>query len=102
VRPRNHLGTGRGLQHLLRSTSFLRPERPATGRSLGEQKLFEFRKLARLGQKAQLKERYRAAPGRNRGPHGQAKAKRQEIEFINEELKGVRELWLSNSFQSRA
>jgi len=33
---------------------------------------------------------------------GQAKAKRQEIEFINEELKGVRELWAKQSFQSRA
>ena len=60
---------------------------------IGERKLFDFRKLARSGQKAQLKERIAQLQEEIQGTLGQAVAKRKEIEFINEELKGVRELW---------
>src|SRR5262245_20286316 len=59
----------------------------------GERKLFELRKLARLGQKAQLRERIAQLQEEIQGLLGQAAAKRREVEFINEELKGVRELW---------
>ena len=60
---------------------------------VGERKLFEFRKAARLGQKAQLRERIAQLQEEIQGLTGQTTAKRQEIDFINEELKGVRELW---------
>jgi membrane fusion protein, type I secretion system len=71
-----------------------RADNPDVARVIaGERKLFEFRKLARLGQKAQLKERIAQLQEEIGGLMGQATAKRREIEFINEELKGVRELW---------
>jgi membrane fusion protein, type I secretion system len=71
-----------------------RADNPDVARVIaGERKLFEFRKLARLGQKAQLKERIAQLQEEIQGLTGQATAKRREIEFIYEELKGVRELW---------
>src|SRR5262249_48556652 len=58
----------------------------------GERKLFELRRTARNGQKAQLKERVAQLGQEIRGLLGQANAKDKEIELINKELVGVREL----------
>ncbi len=58
-----------------------------------ERKLFEFRRIARLGQKSQLRERVAQLNEEIRGLVGQASAKEQEVELIHQELKGVRELW---------
>jgi HlyD family secretion protein len=62
----------------------------------GEQKLFELRKTARLGQKAQLRERIGQLQGEAQGLAGQANAKKREIELIDTELVGVRDLWKKN------
>jgi HlyD family secretion protein len=62
----------------------------------GERKLFEFRKTARQGQKAQLKERIAQLGEEIQGLSGQAGAKKREIELINRELDGVRDLWQKN------
>jgi HlyD family secretion protein len=71
-----------------------RADNPDVARVIaGERKLFELRKVARLGQKAQLKERIAQLQEEIQGLTGQATAKKQEIGFIFEELKGVRELW---------
>jgi len=59
----------------------------------GEQKLFELRKAARQGQKAQLEERIGQLQEEVTGLAGQSASKRKEIEFIHRELVGVRELW---------
>jgi HlyD family secretion protein len=59
----------------------------------GEQKLFELRRTARLGQKAQLKERIGQLEKEIEGLTEQARAKKGEVELIREELKGVRDLW---------
>jgi HlyD family secretion protein len=58
----------------------------------GEGKLFELRKAARQGQKAQLEERIGQLQEEITGLIGQSASKRKEIEFINRELVGVREL----------
>ena len=62
----------------------------------GERKLFELRRTARNGQKAQLRERVAQLREEIRGLLGQAKAKDKEIELINKELVGVRELRAKN------
>jgi len=59
----------------------------------GERKLFDFRSTARLGQKAQLTERIAQLREEIQGLTGQATAKAREIELINIELEGVRDLW---------
>jgi HlyD family secretion protein len=59
----------------------------------GERKLFDLRVVARRGQKAQLKERIGQLSEEIRGLTGQIESKRREIELINKELVGVRELW---------
>jgi len=61
-----------------------------------EQKLFELRKLGREGKKAQLKERISQLKEEIQGDIGQTTAKDQEIELINKELEGVRELRANN------
>src|SRR5215212_8614735 len=61
-----------------------------------ETRLFELRRTARQGQKAQLKERIAQLHEQIRGMVDQVSAKRREIELIGEELKGVRELWSKN------
>lgn len=61
-----------------------------------EARLFELRRTARQGQKAQLGERIAQLRQQTRGMADQATAKRREIELIGEELKGVRELWSKN------
>jgi HlyD family secretion protein len=68
-----------------------------TGRVVaGERKLFEFRRDAQRGQKAQLRERVAQLNDEVRGYTDQAAAKKREIEFIQTELEGVRDLWRKN------
>jgi HlyD family secretion protein len=62
----------------------------------GERKLFEFRREAQQGQKAQLRERVSQLNDEARGYTEQAAAKKKEIEFISVELEGVRDLWQKN------
>jgi membrane fusion protein, type I secretion system len=70
---------------------------PAVLRLLaGEGRFFELRRAARAGQKAQLKERILQIEEQMRGLDEQIVAKASEIELINQELKGVRELWRKN------
>src|SRR4051794_9431592 len=73
---------------------------PAVARVVaGEQKLFDIRKSARAGQKAQLKERIGQLQEQIRGTDEQVIAKNREIELIQQELQGVRELWRKNLIQ---
>src|SRR3954463_3507098 len=70
---------------------------PEIVRLLGEEtRLFELRRSARQGQKAQLKERIAQLHEQIHGMVDQVAAKRREIELIGQELKGVRELWSKN------
>jgi HlyD family secretion protein len=59
----------------------------------GERRLFELRRTARLGQKAQLGERAAQFEEEIKGLNGQAVAKEREIALIERELEGVRDLW---------
>ena len=59
----------------------------------GERRLFELRRDAQQGQKAQLRERIAQYQDEVRGFTEQAAAKKKEIEFIQKELEGVRDLW---------
>jgi HlyD family secretion protein len=59
---------------------------------IAEQKLFEIRRQARDGKKAQLRERIAQLKEEIQGYIGQTTAKEREIELINKELEGVREL----------
>ena len=59
----------------------------------GEAKLFELRRSSREGQKAQLAERIAQLNEEIEGVISQITAKEREIELINEELVGVRDLW---------
>jgi HlyD family secretion protein len=63
---------------------------------IGERKLFELRRDAQRGQKAQLRERIAQLTDEVRGYTDQAAAKTKEIEFIQKELEGVRDLWQKN------
>jgi len=58
-----------------------------------EQILFELRQKARAGQKSQLRERIAQLQDEIIGLTEQADAKKNEMDLIHEELKGVRELW---------
>ncbi|KMO31186.1 hemolysin secretion protein D [Methylobacterium variabile] len=62
----------------------------------GEIRLFELRREARTGQKAQLRERTGQLREEIQGLTGQVAAKKREIDLINRELEGVRELWRKN------
>jgi HlyD family secretion protein len=62
----------------------------------GEHKLFELRRAARIGQKAQLRQRIAQLEEEVGGLAAQAAAKEQEIMLIERELKGARELWSKN------
>jgi membrane fusion protein, type I secretion system len=64
-----------------------------------EQKLFELRCSARLGQKSQLKGRISQLDEEVRGYTALREAKAEEIELIQRELEGVRELWQKNLVQ---
>lgn len=59
----------------------------------GETRLFEFRRSARQGQKAQLQERIGQLDEEIAGLTGQAESKKRENELIQRELVGVRDLW---------
>ncbi len=61
-----------------------------------EQKLFDLRRQARSGQKAQLKERSAQLQNEINGYLGQTEAKQKEIGLIQRELEGVRGLWQKN------
>jgi len=65
----------------------------------GEQRLFELRRTARLGQTSQLRERVSQLQEQIRGTQDQIRAKKREIELITQELQGVRELWQKNLVQ---
>jgi HlyD family secretion protein len=70
---------------------------PEAGKVMaGETRLFELRLDARAGQKAQLKERTGQLREEIQGLTGQMTGKRREIELINRELEGVRDLWRKN------
>jgi HlyD family secretion protein len=62
----------------------------------GEQKVFELRRAARAGQKAQLRERTAQLREEIQGLTGQIAAKKRETELIGQELEGVRDLWRKN------
>jgi HlyD family secretion protein len=55
--------------------------------------LFDLRRQARGGQKAQLEERSAQLQEEIKGYLGQAEAKQKEVDFIHQELEGVRTLW---------
>lgn len=61
-----------------------------------ERKLFDLRRSARAGQKSQLRERINQANEEIVGFTSQKAAKDKEIDFINHELTGVRELYQKN------
>ena len=62
----------------------------------GEQRLFEIRRSARDGQKAQLREQVVQLDEHIQGNQEQIAGKAKEIEWIRLELKGIRELWDKN------
>jgi HlyD family secretion protein len=59
----------------------------------GETKLFDIRHESRSGQKAQLKQRIAELQQQIEGLSTQVIAKKREADLIEEELKGIRELW---------
>lgn len=65
----------------------------------GERKLFNLRLEARSGQKAQLRERTAQLKQQISGVSEQIQAKAEEIALIEEELKGVLDLWKKNLVQ---
>ena len=58
-----------------------------------ERRLFELRRKARVGQKEQLRQRIEQLNEEVRGIRAQQEAKSKEIELIDRELVGVRDLW---------
>src|SRR6516162_265758 len=73
------------------------PDRAAAMDS--ERKLFNLRKTARSGQKAQLRERIAQLGEEITGIAAQQNSKAKEIALIERELAGVRELWKQNLVQ---
>ncbi len=61
-----------------------------------ERSLFDLRRQAREGQKSQLKERSLQLQEEIKGYQGQVEAKKKEVDFIQQELEGVRTLWQKN------
>jgi membrane fusion protein, type I secretion system len=68
----------------------------ATTALSGEQKLFESRKSARIGQRSQLRERVAQLHEEIRGLSAQLAAKESELALIGTELSGVTELYRKN------
>jgi HlyD family secretion protein len=64
-----------------------------------EQKLFELRRTARAGQKSQLRQRIAQLQEEITGLTAQQNAKSKEIELIDRELAGVRDLFSKNLIQ---
>jgi HlyD family secretion protein len=73
------------------------PERAAVMDS--ERKLFNLRKTARSGQKAQLQERISQLGEEITGLAAQQNSKAKEIALVERELAGVRDLWNKNLVQ---
>jgi HlyD family secretion protein len=73
-----------------------RAEKSVEAAVAGEEKLFESRRDARIGQRAQLRERIAQINEEIRGLSAQHEAKENEIKLIGEELKGVGELFKKN------
>lgn len=63
---------------------------------VAERTLFDLRKQARAGQKAQLTERSAQLLEEIKGYAGQVEAKLKEVDLIHQELDGVRTLWQKN------
>jgi HlyD family secretion protein len=59
----------------------------------GERKLFELRRNARTGQKAQLRQRIDQLKEEVRGHQAQRESKEKELKLIAREMEGVNELW---------
>jgi len=59
----------------------------------GERKLFNLRRNARVGQKAQLRQRIEQLKEEIRGLQAQRESKEKEIKLIEREKEGVYELW---------
>lgn len=70
-----------------------RSEASVAASMAGEQSLFDFRHQARSGQRSQLRERIAQLTEETAGLTEQRQAKRREIELIQVELEGVRDLW---------
>jgi HlyD family secretion protein len=64
-----------------------------------ERKLFELRRTSRAGQKSQLKQRIGQLDEEISGHTAQRNAKSREVELINRELAGVRDLFNKNLIQ---
>jgi membrane fusion protein, type I secretion system len=58
-----------------------------------ERRLFDLRRNARIGQKEQLRQRIEQLKEEVRGYRAQQEAKTKEIELIEREMVGVRDLW---------
>ena len=71
-------------------------EAAAANALANERKLFELRRTARVGQKAQLQQRVLQLGDEIRGLEAQQNAKSREIALIERELEGVRDLWKKN------
>ena len=72
----------------------LRKSEPAVAHVIeGERKLFEIRHTARMGQKAQLRQRIEQLSEEIGGHKARERAKAQEIVLVQRELKGAHELW---------
>jgi HlyD family secretion protein len=86
--------------HRISFATFVRsraPSDPEAGKVMaGETRVFELRRDARAGQKAQLKERTGQLREEIQGLTGQIAGKKREIELIGRELEGVRDLWRKN------
>ncbi|WP_454622267.1 HlyD family type I secretion periplasmic adaptor subunit [Bradyrhizobium cenepequi] len=67
------------------------------GRAISaERTLFDLRRQSRSGQKAQLRERKAQLQDEIKGYAGQAEAKQKEVDYIRQELEGVRTLFQKN------
>jgi HlyD family secretion protein len=71
-------------------------EKSVAAAMAGEQKLFEARRTARSGQRAQLRERVAQSNEEIRGLMSQQEGKQQEVKFITQELTGVTQLYAKN------
>jgi HlyD family secretion protein len=72
------------------------PDSEAARAITAEKSLFDLRRQARSGQKAQLKERSAQLQEEIKGYFGQLDAKQKEVDFIHQELEGVRTLFQKN------
>jgi HlyD family secretion protein len=77
-----------------------RMDQPSVRRLVvGEQRLFEIKREGRDGLRAQLGEQVAQLREQIRGLVAQEEAKVKEIDWIKQELKGVRDLWSKNLVQ---